>query len=334
MIINLIIKYLLTTIILVAGMIFYFKLAGKYNIIDKPNERSSHNYITIRGGGIVFWLAAFLYIFSYALTPLSLWRGVGGEVAFTLLFFASLTILSAISLWDDISSLPNRIRILIHFLAISILFYGLGIFRILPWWQILLTYIFIAGVLNAYNFMDGINGITGLYSLAVLIALQYVNLQILRFTPPDFINYAILACIVFLFFNFRKRAKCFAGDVGSMAISFWIVTLLLQLITKDRSIVWIFFLSVYGVDSIFTILHRLYLRQNIFTAHRMHFYQIMTNEWGISHRKVSLLYAFVQLIVCGLIIYFRDYRMQIAIAVVIVLSLVYFLKFKKIASID
>jgi UDP-N-acetylmuramyl pentapeptide phosphotransferase/UDP-N-acetylglucosamine-1-phosphate transferase len=177
--------------------------------------------------------------------------------------------------------------------------------------------------------MDGVNGITGLYSLSILVSLQYVNYKIIPFTDPDFIFFAILACLVFLFFNFRKRAKCFAGDVGSMAISFWIVTLLLQLMIKDNSLVWLFFLSVYGVDSICTILHRLYLRQNIFKAHRMHFYQVMSNEWRISHLKVSVLYAFVQLLICGLIIYFREYRMLCATVAVFVLLPAYLFKFKK-----
>ena len=306
--------------ILFLAMLLYFRIAGKFNIIDKPNERSSHNYVTVRGGGIVFWMAALLYTFSsFPLSP------------FTLLFFASLTMLSIVSFWDDVSSLPNRTRITVHFLAISILFYGLGIFHFLPWWQIIFAYIFIAGTLNAYNFMDGINGITGLYSLAVLIALQYVNLQILRFTPPDFINYAILACIVFLFFNYRKQAKCFAGDVGSMAVAFWIVALLLQLMMESQSIIWILFLMVYGVDSICTILHRLYLRQNIFRAHRLHFYQILTNDRKSSHLIVSAGYASTQLIICLIIIVlyqqFQSSVWVVGISLLALYSLIYLLKF-------
>ena len=301
-------------------MLLYIKFADKFNIIDKPNNRSSHNYITVRGGGIVFWVAAVFYpLFTLYLSP------------FTLFFLVGITLISLVSFWDDIASLPNKIRITIHFLAISILFYGLGIFRFLPWWQIIFAYIFIVGTLNAYNFMDGINGITGLYSLAILIALQYVNLQVLRFTPPDFINYAIIACVVFLFFNFRKRAKCFAGDIGSMAIAFWIVTLLLQLMMASQSIIWILFLMVYGVDSVFTILHRLYLRQNIFQAHRLHFYQILTNDRKQSHLIVSAGYALTQLIICFIIIILyqqiQSVMWIVGIGLLSLYSLVYLLKF-------
>ena len=269
-------------------MLLYFRIADKFNIIDKPNERSSHNYITVRGGGIVWWLSGLIYSLFHL--PESVY------------FLAGISLIAIISFWDDISSLPNKIRITIHFLAISLLFYGLGLFDMLLWWQLLIAYVFVAGILNACNFMDGINGMTGLYSLVVLIALQYVNYKVVAFTPPDFINYAILASIVFLFFNGRKRAKCFAGDVGSLAIAFWMVALLIQLMIETQSLIWILFLAVYGVDSVCTILRRLYLRQNIFKAHRMHFYQILTNERGISHLKVSAGYAAVQFIICIIII--------------------------------
>jgi UDP-N-acetylmuramyl pentapeptide phosphotransferase/UDP-N-acetylglucosamine-1-phosphate transferase len=308
-------------------MLVYFQIAKKYNIIDKPNSRSSHNYITIRGGGIVCWLAAALYCFL-ALT--------GFQTLLGLPFFIGITLISAVSFWDDIQSLPNKIRIIIHFLSISCVFYGLGLFTILPWYLIFAAYIFFTGILNAYNFMDGINGITGLYSLSVLMSLQLINYKYFSFTAPDFINYAILACLVFLFFNFRTKAKCFAGDIGSMAISFWILTLLLQLMLKTNNIIWIMFLAVYGVDSTLTILHRLYLRQNIFKAHRMHFYQILANEKHLSHQFVSSLYAVTQLLICGVIftIHFRFPHLEIVAAIVIllILSMIYLLKFKFSAS--
>jgi UDP-N-acetylmuramyl pentapeptide phosphotransferase/UDP-N-acetylglucosamine-1-phosphate transferase len=313
--------YPIVIVILFAAMLFYIKFADKFNIIDKPNKRSSHNYITVRGGGVIFWLAALLYTVS----------PVTRHPLLVTFFFISLTLLSFISFWDDISSLPNKIRITVHFLAITLLFYGLGIFQILSWWQIVFAYIFIVGTLNAYNFMDGINGITGLYSLSVLIALQYVNLQMIHFTPPDFINCAIIACIVFLFFNYRRQAKCFAGDVGSMAISFWIVTLLLQLMLESQSVIWILFLMVYGVDSIYTIIHRLYLRQNIFQAHRLHFYQILTNDRKQSHLTVSAGYALTQLIICLIIIVlynqFQPVMWIVGISLLALYSLVYILKF-------
>ena len=317
-----IIQYLLVTIVLFAGILLYFRIADKYNIIDKPNDRSSHNYITFRGGGIVFFLAGLIY--STFHLPESLF------------FLVGIALISGISFWDDVSSLPNKARLVVQFLSIALVFYGLGLFSLLSWWLIFIACIFFTGVLNAYNFMDGINGITGLYSLAVLLSLRYVN-SLIEYTNAAFIDYAMLACIVFLFFNYRKKAKCFAGDIGSIAISFWIVTLLLQLMVATGSLVWILFLAVYGVDSIATILHRLRLKQNIFEAHRLHFYQILSNERGISHLIVSAVYALVQLLICGIMSYTyfncSPVFMWITGAVVlIILGIVYLQKFRLMKS--
>jgi len=286
---NTLIHYSFLLLVLFLCILLYFKIANKYNIIDKPNQRSSHNYITIRGGGIVFWLAGVLYTFMHL-----------PEKNF--FFLAGLTAISFVSFWDDISSLSNKVRIIVHFLSISLAFYGLGLFTAIPWWLVVVSYVLFVGVLNAYNFMDGINGITGLYSLVILLSMYYVNRNLVLFVENDFIVYAALACVVFLFFNYRKKAKCFAGDIGSMAISFWIVTLLLMLMLQTQTLVWILFLAVYGVDVVCTILHRLYLKQNIFKAHRLHFYQILSNECKISHLKVSAAYGIVQLLICGLVI--------------------------------
>jgi len=316
-----IIKYCLTLISLFALELVYFRIADKFNIIDKPNLRSSHNYVTIRGGGIIFWLAAFFFVlinFQFS--------------TFNFQFLIGITLISAVSFWDDIKSLSNKIRIVIHFVSISCVFYGLGIFTTLDWWLIVVAYIFFVGILNAYNFMDGINGITGLYSFAVLIALQVINYQFINFTQPEFINYAIIACLVFLFFNFRKKARCFAGDIGSMAISFWIVTLLLQLMLKTNSIVWIMFLAVYGVDTVLTILHRIYLKQNIFEAHRLHLFQVLCNEKRLSHRLVSTIYAVVQLIICLSVVYVyfccKNISIVFSIAILIILTSIYLFKFR------
>jgi len=298
-------------------MVLYLKIANKYHIIDEPNERSSHTYIPIRGGGIVWWIAGIIY--SLLHLPESVY------------FLTGISLIAIVSFWDDVASLPINARITVHFVAAGILLYGLGLLEILSWWQIPIAFIFIAGIWNAFNFMDGINGITGLYSLTVLIALQYVNYKITAFTPPDFINYAIIACIVFLFFNFKKQAKCFAGDIGSLAVSFWIVSLTLQLMLKTKSIVWIGFLTVYGVDSIGTILHRLFLRQNIFTAHRMHLYQMLTNQWEIPHLKVAAGYALIQIVICAIIIILYSYSPTVSeiagIGLLLLCCLIYLLTF-------
>lgn len=276
--------YLVVTLLFFAFMRVYFRVAIKFSIIDMPNERSSHNKITIRGGGILFLLAIIL---SGIMHP-----------AYSLVV-AGATLIGVISFLDDRIDLSSRIRIIFHLLAVSILFYSLPIFGFIPWWGIIGLYILVIGIINAYNFMDGINGITGLYSLIVLGGLQYVNLMQISFIEPDLIWLPMLSCFVFLFFNFRKKAICFAGDVGSVTIAFWIIMLLLKLILETGNWTYVLFLAVYGVDTILTIVHRLFLRENIFEAHRLHFYQIMANEQKMSHLLVATIYAIIQiLIIC------------------------------------
>ena len=236
--------YLIIFAILFIAELLYFRIADNFNIIDKPNERSSHNYITIRGGGVIYWVAALLYlVFNFSTD------GV--------LFFVGVSLIAGVSFWDDVQNLGQRVRLLFHLLAMSCAFYLAGVFGSFPWWAIIIGYIVFIGIVNAYNFMDGINGITGLYSLAVLGSLQYVNLTYGSFVNADLIWFPMIASVVFLFFNFRGRAKCFAGDVGSVAIAFWIVTLLLLLIIKTNDLIWLGFLIVYWVDAVMTILHRI-----------------------------------------------------------------------------
>ena len=282
-------EYIILTIVLFALILIYFKVADKYNIIDKPNHRSAHTEITLRGGGVIFWFASLLYFVQH--------------LQENYLFFIGITLVSLVSFWDDIQSLPNRIRLFTQFLAISLLLYSLGVFTIFPWWGIAIVYVMAIGVINAYNFMDGINGITGLYTLAVFSSFLYVNQYVIAFSDFDFMIYPMLASAVFLFFNYRKKAKCFAGDVGSISIAFWIIYLLLQLIIKTETLVWLLFLGIYGVETVSTIIHRIYLRENIFEAHRWHFYQVLSNGYKIQHRIVSLAYALLQVLVSAIVIY-------------------------------
>ena len=281
-------QYLLITLVLFLLELLYFKIADRYNIVDKPNHRSAHTEITLRGGGIIFWFAALLYFAQH--------------IENNYFFFAGISLVSLVSFWDDIQSLSNKIRISVHFLAISLIFYDLGVFESVHVIGVLVAYILAIGLINAYNFMDGINGITGLYTLVVMGSLLYVNQKIKVFIDADFIQYAMMASLVFLFFNFRKKAKCFAGDVGSIAIAFWVIYLVLKLILVTNSLVWLLFLAVYGVETVCTILHRLYLKENIFEAHRLHLYQVLSNEYKIQHRWVAAFYGIAQVVISVLVV--------------------------------
>lgn len=267
--------------------IFYFKIADKYNIIDKPNHRSAHTQITLRGGGIIFPVAFIVFcLFNFSSAVENYWS-----------FGLGLLAICTISFIDDIKTLSNKIRLFVHFISVILLLYFTGAFALIPFWVWPVLFILIIGILNAYNFMDGINGMTGMYSLVTLASLAYINQEVIQFTDNDFIVYPVLACLVFLFFNFRKKAKCFAGDVGSMGIGFWVIGLIALLIMRTGEYKFILLLAIYGMEVVLTIIERILLKENIFEAHRRHLYQLFANEKKVSHLVVSTVYAVVQLFV-------------------------------------
>ncbi|HCY68718.1 MAG TPA: UDP-GlcNAc--UDP-phosphate GlcNAc-1-phosphate transferase [Bacteroides cellulosilyticus] len=302
--------YIIILVLLFVAELFYFRVADKFNIIDKPNERSSHSRITLRGGGIIFYFGALAYFLS------NHWEYPW--------FMLALTLITFISFVDDIRSTSQGLRLVFHFTAMALMFYQWGLFS-LSWWWIIIALIICTGIINAYNFMDGINGITGGYSLVILGALAYINSEITTFVEPALINTVLCAVLVFCFFNFRKKAKCFAGDVGSVSIAFILLFLIGKLIIKTEDFSWIILLSVYGVDSVLTIIHRLMLHENIGLPHRKHMYQLMANELKISHVGVSLIYMGAQaLVILGYFCFVR-YGYWYLLGIIVLLSGIYVL---------
>jgi UDP-N-acetylmuramyl pentapeptide phosphotransferase/UDP-N-acetylglucosamine-1-phosphate transferase len=303
--------YLFAFILLFALILVYFRIADHFNIIDKPNERSSHSRITLRGGGIVFYFGVLLWF---------LWSGFSCPW-----FFAGLTIIALISFADDVKPQPSFLRLAVHFAAMLLMFYQWDLFN-MPWYYTLTALVVSTGIINAYNFMDGINGITGGYSLIVLGAFWYINSYRIAFVDGQLLYFVILALVVYNFFNFRTRAKCFAGDVGAVSIAFIIVFLLGLLMLKTGDLTYILLLAVYGVDSVLTIIHRLMLRENIFEAHRKHAYQLMANELKIPHIAVSGFYMLLQgLIIAGLLLVNPDFKWYYTVSVLLLSGILYIL---------
>jgi len=306
--------YLIILVLLFLAELFYFRIADKCNIIDKPNERSSHTRITLRGGGIIFYFGVLTYFLtSHFEYP---W------------FMLALTLITFISFVDDIRSTSQILRLVFHFSAMALMFYQWGLFS-LPWWTLFVALIVCTGIINAYNFMDGINGITGGYSLVVLVALAYINEAVVPFVEQGFILTVLCSVFVFNFFNFRKRAKCFAGDVGSVCIAFVLLFFIGKLVIWTEDFSWIILLAVYGVDSVLTIIHRLMLHENIGLPHRKHLYQIMANELKIPHVVVSSVYMLVQALVIIGYFYFYSYGYWYLLATVLILGTLYVLFMKK-----
>lgn len=267
-------------------MVVYFKIAGHFNIIDKPNERSSHSVPTIRGGGIIFLLSAILFFF---------WNGYSYPY-----LLAAVLVSGTVSFIDDIRTVNNRLKFSVHVLSVLLIFKESGLLNALSPLYLIAIGILVIGVINAYNFMDGINGITGLYSLALFVPLFLTEtnekLQSLEL-------FSIIALLLFNFYNTRKKARCFAGDVGSISLAILIVFLLIMRIKETNQFAYVGLLLVYGIDAVYTIAQRLYQRENIFKPHRKHLYQYYSNEKKIPHVWVSVVYAVIQFVISLAIVY-------------------------------
>ncbi|HTH82224.1 MAG TPA: hypothetical protein VL490_04795 [Mucilaginibacter sp.] len=297
-------------IILFTLELIYFKIADKYNIIDQPNHRSSHSKITIRGGGIIFSIALLIGSFY-----------TGWQYGY---FLLGLLLISLISFVDDVKTVSNKIRITIHLIAVAILFYQLNLYS-LQYYIIIGGFIFAIGTINAINFMDGINGITGGYGLVTLFTLFYVNKYISPFTDETSLILSITSLLVFNFFNFRNVAKCFAGDVGSVSLAFIIVFFLMQLIIKTNNINYLLILLMYGLDAATTILFRIIRKENVFEAHRSHFYQFLANEKKIPHLLIATIYALLQVLINLILIKFLPTSVVNMIMILAVATLVFIL---------
>ena len=223
--------YVIIFVLILVLELAYFKIANKFNIIDKPNERSSHSSIVLRGGGLIFLLS--LWIWSAFFGFQYLW------------FLLAVTLIAGVSFIDDIRSLPDSVRLVAQFVAMVMMFFQLNILHWDMWWIVALALIVCVGASNVINFMDGVNGITGAYAMASLVPLALLN-STMGFVDQNLIYVVILADIVFCLFNFQPKgkAKCFAGDVGSIGVAYILLFLIGSLILVTGDVTWLIFLLV------------------------------------------------------------------------------------------
>ncbi len=289
-------SYFVIAVILLIVELVYFRIADKCNIIDKPNERSSHSTIVLRGGGIIFTFS----MIAWAVLMVA----QGNDIMPYMPFLCGLLLVAGISFWDDMHSLPDSLRMVVQIIAYLLMFWSMGILQLDMWWVIPIALFFCVGATNIINFMDGINGITAAYALAMLVPLLMLDVRgqmedVAGFIEPSYLIVAIIGVLVFGLFNFRPKgkAKCFAGDVGSIGIAFIILFALGRIMLATQDVTYIIFFLVYGIDGSMTIFHRIMLHENLGQAHRKHAYQLMANELKMSHVIVSLIYMGLQLVV-------------------------------------
>lgn len=297
--------FLLVTAILLVSSFFYIKIAEYFNIIDKPNHRSSHTQSTIRGGGILFLISLILFYYL-------------SGFQYTYFFFGTFLI-AIVSFIDDLKTLSSLIRLPFQFIAILFILYELDLSLFSVY---LIPFLLLLGVgfINVYNFMDGINGITGLYSISILIGFYLINNDVIG-VNPDLIIFLFLSILVFGYFNFRKSARFFAGDIGSITIAMCVFFIGFVLVKKTESPLVLFFVVVYGTDSIYTMLYRLKIKEKLSEAHRHHIYQKLVHVLNFSHLKVSLIYAVIQLVVNFIIYFSYNCSLQIQYIIIFIFSI-------------
>ena len=306
--------YFLIVLLFFVAELLYFRIADHFNIIDKPNERSSHSSVTLRGGGILFWFGVLFYFL------ISGWQYPW--------FFAGLTLVAVISFADDVKFQSPIARLILQFIGLLLMCVQWQLFDF-SWIIVALLVVISVGVLNAFNFMDGINGMIGVYSTAVLASLWYVNNYVTVYVDNKLIYLVFLALLVFNFFNFRIKAKCFAGDVGAITIAFILIFMLGMLMIKTGDLSYITFLLVYGVDAVLTIVHRILLKENITQPHRMHLYQLLSNEMKVPQLLVSTIYAVLQLLISLGLIVFHSVSLWYLVVAAALLTVVYVIIIRK-----
>jgi len=278
--------YLIYFSFLYTGMIFlYILIARKFQLTDVPSLRSSHRDVTITGAGFIFPIAFFL--------PLV----ITGEFVHYRSTLTGLLLISLVSFADDLKSVHPIIRVTVQVIAVSLLLWQTGgLFKMKPW-QILPGFILVVGIINSYNFMDGINGMNAIYSIAMIGILWMLKDSGIYFLPVLPVFYSLMsALLAFSFFNVRKKAICFSGDVGSISIAYIVSLMIIQVMISTDSAVWILLFGVYGLDSVGTIVLRLIRREKVWLPHRTHFYQFLVNEKKYPHVLVSFIYAISQFI--------------------------------------
>ncbi len=299
-------EYGLILLILIIAARCYARVALHCNITDIPDHRSSHDTPIITGGGVLFLLAVWLFF-------------VGSGFTYPYLILA-VSIIGVISFIDDLHDLGVASRLPFQFLAILLVLVEADMLN-LPWWWLPVLLIGGVGFINSYNFMDGINGINVLYSFVVIAGFYLLNTKE-ALVNSDLLHYLILSLLVFGFYNFRRKACFFGGDIGSMTIAVILFYLGILFVYKLQTPLVLLLVAVYTADATVTVFYRMAKGEAITTSHRLHIFQKLVDTYGYSHLSVAMSYALVQL-TCNYLVY-QTYLLPLSIQYMILGSAVAF----------
>lgn len=308
----------LITVVISLAFFVYRKLALFWNIVSVPDERSAHHQPVIQGAGIIFMVVIWVY---YVLLQ-----------QIELAFLIPVSLICMIGFWDDVQPLPIGLRLSVQIIAIAIfLLWNYPAFNI----TILTIGLLLLGGVNAFNFMDGINGMLGGYSLATLVSLILIN-TFFHFAHMEFLFLLLISVLLFTIFNFRKTPLFFAGDAGSLILGFILMVLTINLISTSGAIIWILLLSVFGIDVGMTLLRRVLKRKNILKPHREHLYEILFHRSDMSALQICGFYILIQVLI-NIFICVAFYALNwpviwIFSAVFVVLTGLYFILLRKFSS--
>ncbi len=301
--------YVISILLGILGAWFVKHFGSELGFIDYPNERSSHHVPTPKGGGIGI-LVAFICVSFWLGIPLTFW------------FSASLVALSGF--YGDRKALSPILRLIVQFTGAFVFLWGINDDEqhfIAKFILILPASVFIVGTANFYNFMDGINGIAGITGMIGFGLLSFF--ASISGSDRSFVTLCIslcLSCLGFLPFNFL-RAKVFMGDVGSILLGFVFASMVICLSSSFLNFICLSaFLFPFYVDELTTMVVRLKEGEKLTRPHRRHLYQLLANEFGISHWKVSVGYGVVQLVIGINVLLLRNF----GILVVFLLLVGYF----------
>lgn len=242
-------------------------------------------------------------------------------------FIYGILILTLVNVIDDLVEVYYVWRLMIQFIACSFLLMQNNLFY--SYWSPLLLIVTV-GYLNAFNFMDGINGMVSGYSLAILIPL----LVVLKNLDFSFSLSIIIALIAFLFFNFRLKEKAWLGDTGSMGLAFIILNLVFSNFKGYQLYMFLSLASIFIIDAGITLLQRQLSNENVFTRHHKHFYQYIRDYLNWDVRLISFIYFAVQFSINLILLSSnsRNFNLFFTITSTVIILLVYIVLKGKIES--